>query len=253
MIGVGLDCGSTWTKGAAVSDDGRVLALEVAPSGWDLKAAGLGLLSRLKTDLGEPSPKIAATGYGRARLDEALAVITEISAHALGAEKLRPGVRAVIDVGGQDTKIITVDGGRPVEFVMNDKCAAGAGRFLDMILKRLELGHEALDALPEPAVPVRLNSVCAVFAESEILSLLASGRSRAEALCGAVGALAERTAALAGRLALSTPIVMTGGLSACQRFTRRLQEALKLPVEPLESGFYAGAIGAALTALKQPD
>ena len=265
MIALGIDSGSTWTKGAAVSSTGEILALEFSSSGWDLKAAGISLLETLKDRLGlcgelnpdepgignRPGPLVAATGYGRARLIDAKTIVTEITAHALGAHKLRPGVRTVIDVGGQDTKVIAVKDGKPEEFVMNDKCAAGAGRFLDMILRRLELEASALDSLPEPESPIRLNSVCAVFAESEILSLLASGRSRSEALSGAVRALAERTSAFAGRLSIKAPVVLTGGLSASRRFTERLGESLRLEVEPLERGFYAGAIGAALAALSR--
>jgi predicted CoA-substrate-specific enzyme activase len=249
-MAIGIDSGSTWTKGAVVSGQNEILALSHESSGWDLKAASLALLERLKADCREKISAIAATGYGRARITEADAIVTEISAHALGAERLRPGVRTVIDVGGQDTKVIMVNSGKAEEFVMNDKCAAGAGRFLDMILRRLELGPEALDNLAEPESPVRLNSVCAVFAESEILSLLASGRSRSEALAGAMTSLAERTAALASRLSIKPPVVLTGGLSASRRFSARLGEALGLSVEPLERGFYAGAIGAAITALK---
>jgi predicted CoA-substrate-specific enzyme activase len=254
---LGLDSGSTWTKGAAIDSAGRVLRLERTPSGWDLPGAAKLVLHRLRLALppeAGPLP-VVATGYGRARIPQAGRILTEISAHALGADLLRPGVRTVIDIGGQDTKAIAVEGSAAKEFAMNDKCAAGAGRFLEMVLARLELGLEALDEAEaegeaeggEP--PVKLASVCAVFAESEIMSLLASGAKRQDVLAAAAVSLAERAAALASRLPPKAPAVLTGGLSQSPGFARRLGRALGLEVEPLGLGFYAGAVGAAAAAL----
>jgi predicted CoA-substrate-specific enzyme activase len=248
---VGLDCGSTYSKGLVLDNQGRVLAREYLPSGWNLEAAGSTLLDRLLGQVGRPVIMTAVTGYGRLRLKQADLVITEISCHALGAEMLRPGVRTVIDIGGQDTKVMTVEGGRVRDFLMNDKCAAGTGRFLEMALKRLEMDWSELDMIGDS--PVRLNSVCAVFAESEIMGLLVSGRPRQEIVGGVVASLADRAAALAARARPEAPVVLTGGLSGCPLVGRQLSRVLNLTVEPLKQGFYAGALGAAWSALRRMD
>jgi predicted CoA-substrate-specific enzyme activase len=176
-------------------------------------------------------------------------VITEISCHGRGAEYLRPGVRTVIDIGGQDTKVITLSDGQVNDFLMNDKCAAGTGRFLEMALDRLGLNWADLESKVPFNTDFRLNSVCAVFAESEMMGLLASGHPRELIIGGALASLADRASALAARLKPQAPAVLTGGLSATPLLARYLSAALKLEVEPLELGFYAGALGAAWTLL----
>jgi predicted CoA-substrate-specific enzyme activase len=250
---VGLDCGSTSAKGVVLDHHGAIAARDYLPTGWDLETVTNALLERLLSQTGQKKARIAATGYGRLRLKQADLVITEISCHARGAQYLRPGVKTVIDIGGQDTKVITISDGQVRDFLMNDKCAAGTGRFLEMALKRLEMNWENLGSQPVSDSPIRLNSVCAVFAESEMMGLLASGRPREQIIEGVVASLADKASALAARIKPELPVVLTGGLSGNPFIAKQLSRALNMTVEPLEMGFYAGALGAAWSALKRKE
>lgn len=242
---IGIDCGSTFCKGALYAG-GRIEALAVRPTGWDIAAAGRLVMADLlsgRPDAGPEAP-VAATGYGREKI-AAARTITEITCHARGAEYLAPGVRCVIDIGGQDYKVIAADGGKVSSFQMNDKCAAGSGRFLEMVLGRLELDLPRLDELLARERSVALNSTCAVFAESEIIGLLAQGVSREEILGGVVDSMAAKIAGQAARVGVRAPAALTGGLSASRGISRALSKALGLTVTPTPDGLYAGAIGAA--------
>jgi predicted CoA-substrate-specific enzyme activase len=194
---------------------------------------------------------LAATGYGREQI--AGVTLTEISAHARGAEFLSPGVRTVIDIGGQDGKVISVENGRVRDFQMNDKCAAGCGRFLEMVVKRLEVdaSTEEMEELLAFDKEAPLNSTCAVFAESEIIGLLAAGVSREAILGGAAASMSRRIAALAGRTGVFSPAVITGGLSESPGIRKVLSRILGVELQALPNGIYAGAIGAALFACEQ--
>ncbi|MDR1296424.1 MAG: acyl-CoA dehydratase activase [Deltaproteobacteria bacterium] len=249
MISLGLDCGSSWCKGV-VWDSLAPMPLKTVclPTGWDLPAAVAKVLAVLREDLG-PAP-MASTGYGRALAEGAVLRPTEISCHARGASMLRPGAATVVDVGGQDTKAIAVGDGRALSFQMNDRCAAGTGRFLTMTLDRLGMTLDELDHLEtREAAPIK--SVCAVFAESEMMGLLASGAPRSAIALGVLNSLADKAAALAARLGPGPPVVMTGGLSACRPLAGALSLALGLEVETLGLGRFAGALGAAAMAAEK--
>jgi len=192
---------------------------------------------------------IMATGYGREKIP-ADRTATEITCHARGAEYLAPGSRSVIDIGGQDYKVIETDGGKVLSFLMNDKCAAGSGRFLEMVLSRMELDLAIMDALLDLDKTVTINSTCAVFAESEIIGLLAGGVSREAILGGVVLSMSAKIAGQAARLSLNEPAIMTGGLAASSIMSQALSRSLGLAVKPVINGPYAGAIGAACLALE---
>ncbi len=247
---IGIDCGSTFCKGALYAE-GRVEALALRPTGWDLAETGRLILADLLESRPEPprDPPVVATGYGREKIPAARK-ITEITCHARGAEYLAPGTRCVIDIGGQDYKVIETAGGKVRSFQMNDKCAAGSGRFLEMVLARLGLDLSRLDELLALNRAVTLNSTCVVFAESEIIGLLARGVSREEILGGVVGAMAAKIAGQAARVAVAAPAVLTGGLAVSRGIGRALSQALGQTVEPAVNGLYAGAIGAACLALE---
>ncbi|MDR0377118.1 MAG: acyl-CoA dehydratase activase [Spirochaetaceae bacterium] len=249
----GIDCGSAFCKGALLLN-GNILALASRPTGWNVAETGRRILEELAakgcggTFNGETPAglRLAATGYGRERIPGADLTLTEISAHARGAEFLCPGVRTVIDIGGQDGKVIAVEDGRARDFQMNDKCAAGSGRFLEMVVRRLELDSAMMEELLALGKEAPLNSVCAVFAESEIIGLLAAGVSREEIIGGAVVSLSRRIAALAGRMGVFPPAAMTGGLSGSAGIRAVLSRVLGVELRPVPHGVYAGAIGAAL-------
>jgi predicted CoA-substrate-specific enzyme activase len=264
----GIDCGSSFCKGALLRN-GRILALAHRPTGWNVGECGRLVLEELLAGLMEEGvsgesaatdPRLvtlATTGYGREKIAAAVTqsgmtlsgrTLTEISAHARGAEFLFPGVRTVIDIGGQDGKVIAVENGRVRDFQMNDNCAAGCGRFLEMVVKRLELDAHIMEELLALDKEASLNSTCAVFAESEIIGLLAAGVSRAEILGGAVASMSRRIAALAGRTGVLSPAVITGGLSESPGIRKILSRVLGAELRPVPNGVYAGAIGAALFA-----
>ena len=247
---IGIDCGSTFCKGALYAG-GAVKALALRPTGWDIAETGRRIMAELldgRPDLGPDIP-VVATGYGREKIP-AVRTITEITCHARGAEYLAPGVRCVVDIGGQDYKVIETAGGKVLSFQMNDKCAAGSGRFLEMVLHRLELDLDRMDGLLALDRSITLNSTCVVFAESEIIGLLARGVSREEILGGVVASMATKIAGQAARLKAAPPAVMTGGLSASRGISRALSRSLGQTVEPTADGLYAGAIGAACLALE---
>jgi predicted CoA-substrate-specific enzyme activase len=253
-LALGIDCGSSFCKGVLL-DEGGIKALAVLPTGWDIAESGRRTVEEL-FKLHPSSPQeisslpLIAAGYGREKIEGRSNIVTEIGAHAAGAEFLRPGVRTVIDIGGQDCKIIAVEHGRAKDFQMNDKCAAGSGRFVEMIRQRLNVNPSLMEELLSLDRHIALNSTCVVFAESEIIGLLARGVSREEIMGGVAASLAVRIAALAARLPMAEPAVLSGGLSGSAGFAKALSRTLGLDVRPLEQGAYAGAIGAALGGLR---
>jgi predicted CoA-substrate-specific enzyme activase len=249
---VGLDLGSTYSKGVLINIQGQILAYDFVATGWNVLKAANALLEKLAPP--PQKPVLAATGYGRLKVINADLVLTEISAHAMGAHLLDPHVETVIDIGGQDTKVIKVINGKAREFLMNDKCAAGTGRFLEMALHRLELTLTDLDLMAEDVPQASITSVCAVFAESEMMGLLSEGRPRGEIAKGVAATLADKTAALAARLSpmdLKASTVLTGGLAQSRLMASGLSRALGREVRNLDMGFYAGALGAAWAGLRE--
>lgn len=247
---IGIDCGSTFCKGVLYAE-GQVKALAIRPTGWDISATGRQIMAELLGGGHDLKPDIAvvATGYGREKIP-AGRTVTEITCHARGAEYLVPGTRCVIDIGGQDYKVIGTNGGKVLSFQMNDKCAAGSGRFLEMVLARLELDLTQMDDLLALNRAITLNSTCVVFAESEIIGLLAGGVSREEILGGVVASMATKIASQAARVGVAAPVILTGGLAASRGISQALSRSLGQAVVPAAGGLYAGAIGAACLALE---
>ncbi|GHT61480.1 hypothetical protein FACS1894109_20070 [Spirochaetia bacterium] len=184
-------------------------------------------------------------GWGQERTKS----VTEISAHAKGASYLMPETKTVIDIGGQDCKVIAVENNRAASFQMNDKCAAGTGRFVQMILERFNADIPLMDELLAAGKSIQLNSTCAVFAESEIIGLLAKGHSREEIMGGVALSLAIKISSLAARVGIRPPVILTGGLAESSGIRRSLSQILKAEVQYLPQGLYAGAIGAACMGL----
>ncbi len=178
--------------------------------------------------------------------------VTEISCHGLGARFLAPATRAVIDIGGQDSKVIQLDGdGNLCDFLMNDKCAAGTGRFLEVISRTLGTSIEELDCITENVPPHAISSMCTVFAESEVISLRSAGVAPEAILAGVINAMARRSANFIARLSCEAPILFTGGVSHCQVFSRMLETHQGMPVHTHPDAQFAGAIGAAVIGQRQ--
>ena len=250
MRSVGIDVGSRATK-LVVVDGGRVVLRAVEDTGCDPLAVCRRLLDGIAYDT------LTATGYGRHLFKEhwpAAEVISEITAVARGATSLMPGCRTIVDIGGQDTKAITVDAaGKVRKFVMNDRCAAGTGQFLEMMATALAYTREEFVAAAGRAAHAqRLSSMCTVFAQSEVVSLIARGASKEEMALGVHQAIASRTAALAGGVPVEEPVVFTGGCAHSGCLVSLLSAALKKLLRVPESPQTVAALGCALHGSSLP-
>ena len=249
-ITVGIDSGSTATKGILL-EDGVIQRRFLCPRPFRPAHAIVEAWETLRAGLSE-RPFLTLTGYGRQLVDFADKQVTEISCHGLGARLLAPQTRTVIDIGGQDSKVIQLDdAGNLTDFLMNDKCAAGTGRFLEVISRTLGASVEQLDSITDGIEPHAITSMCTVFAESEVISLRSAGVPPEAILAGVINAMARRSANFIGRLSAQGPLLFTGGVSHCTAFARRLEGHVGMAVQTHPDAQFAGAIGAALIGLRQ--
>jgi len=250
----GIDIGSITAK-AAVMREGVLLGTRVIFTGYSSEAAGRRVFDELLGELGLATTAIGgivATGYGRKSVTFADKAVTEIMCHAAGAHYLDPSVRSLIDIGGQDSKAVVMDEkGRVKNFTMNDKCAAGTGRFLEVMARALEADLDEFGSLSLKAErPAQISSLCTVFAESEVISLIAKGESRENIIAGIHRAIASRVSAMASRIGLTAPVMMTGGVARNAGVVRALEAAIGMPVVVSPHAQVNGAIGAACLAGK---
>jgi predicted CoA-substrate-specific enzyme activase len=255
MISAGIDAGSRTLK-AVLWDDraGRIVARALTDQGIDQAARLERLLTGLFAQAGLPRDavdRIVATGYGRNTIAGAPTTVTEITCHAWGVRHLIPEVRTVIDIGGEDSKLIRLDERAQVQdFAMNDRCAAGTGRFLEVVARRLEVQLDDLGALAAASTaPACISSMCVVFAETEIIGLLAGGARPNDIVAGVQNAIAARVGALAGGR-LTGPVVFTGGGSLVSGMREALSRALEATILPCPEPQMTGALGAALLAAR---
>lgn len=255
---IGVDIGSVAVK-AVLMRDGEWIDRRVAPTGWNPGEAGdeacAELLRRNALDP-EGLGRTVATGYGRNAV-KADGRVTEISCHAMGARYLfrdgdeRCGVRTILDIGGQDSKAIALDrDGNVVNFLMNDKCAAGTGRFLQNMAVMLGCTLEDFSALPD-IEPHAVSSMCTVFAESEVVGLLARGVDKRALSLGLLDSVASRAEGMLRRVGLHEPVAFTGGVSRSRNLVGLLERRLGCAVRVSPDSQFAGALGAALLAQKQ--
>ncbi|MBM4312393.1 MAG: 2-hydroxyglutaryl-CoA dehydratase [Deltaproteobacteria bacterium] len=248
----GIDIGSITAKAAIMKDD-LLLGSRVIFTGYNSEAAGLRVYEELLGELGLDRAevvRIVATGYGRKSVTIADKAVTEIMCHAAGARFLQPSVRSLIDIGGQDSKAVVMDeNGRVTNFAMNDKCAAGTGRFLEVMARALEADLDEFGALSLKAEhPAKISSLCTVFAESEVISLIAKGETRENIIAGIHEAIASRVSAMASRIGLTAPIMMSGGVARNGGVVHALEKAIGCPVVVSPYAQVNGAIGAACLA-----
>jgi (R)-2-hydroxyacyl-CoA dehydratese activating ATPase len=258
IFGAGVDVGSTQTKAVIVDATRAIVARALIPTGANVTRAGESAFLRACEAAGLPRERIGyvvGTGYGRYKVTFGDAQITEITCHARGAHSLFPATRTVIDMGGQDTKAIKVGAdGSVLDFSMNDKCAAGTGRFLSASADVIGVGLDEIGALSLAArAPVRLTSVCTVFVESDIMSYLAQRKSVEDILGGVHKAIATRTMALVRRVGVEEEVTFTGGVSRNVGMVRALEAVLGRRLNVSDDGHYMGALGAALFALERAE
>jgi predicted CoA-substrate-specific enzyme activase len=252
MITVGIDVGSISAKAALIKDN-QLIGSRVILTGYNARNAGENVFNALLDELGIQSDavdRIVATGYGRNSVDLADKAVTEITCHAAGAHFQDPAVRCVIDIGGQDSKAIALDStGRVKDFAMNDKCAAGTGRFLEVMARALEVDLDAFGPMSLKAdQPAAISSLCTVFAESEVISLIARGERRENIIAGIHESIGSRVIAMANRVGIVEPVMMTGGVAKNIGVVRALEKKSGKSIRVFASAQVNGAIGAALMA-----
>lgn len=249
MLGIGIDIGSTATKVAVLNEAGELVRAEVRPTGFSSVEAAEGVRTFLEEGgcLTQPHA-IVATGYGRVAVPYADKVVTEITCHGKGATHLFGEDGVVVDIGGQDTKVIKLKGGKVAKFVMNDKCSAGTGRFLEIMADRLAVSQTDMAQMAREGTPTPISNMCTVFAESEVISLVGKGEPRENIANGVIESVVARVATLVLQTP-GEPYFLTGGLCENDYVVERLGARLGSVIATCPEARYAGAIGAALCAL----
>lgn len=258
LYAAGVDVGSTQTKAILIDGRRAIAARGLVDTGANVSRAaerGFEVLCReAKIDRSQVA-YVVGTGYGRYKVTFGDAQITEITCHARGAHFLFPATRTVIDIGGQDTKAIRVGtAGDVVDFSMNDKCAAGTGRFLSAAAEVLDMRLDEIGPISLKATdPVRLSSVCTVFVESDIMSYLAQDRTPPDILAGVHQSIASRTISLLRRIGMESEYTMTGGVARNVGMVKAIEEKLGSTLNVSPDSHFIGAIGAALFALERAE
>ena len=255
---IGIDIGSTCAKTVVLNEKKELILEFVQPTGWSSVDTAEEIRQKLEfagINLSNESSHCVATGYGRISVPYADKTVTEITCHARGAHFLNPEVRTVIDIGGQDSKVIRLDeNGAVANFVMNDKCAAGTGRFLEMMARTMEMN---LDQMSECGLEfkedITISSMCTVFAESEVVSLIAQNKATDDIVHGLNKAVAVKTAALTRRVGGEEKYMMTGGVSKNKGLVKTLEEKLGTKLVISDKAQLCGALGAALFAADMAD
>ena len=250
----GVDVGSTQTKAVIINEDREIVSRALIDTGANVVLAAENAYKQALNRDGaseEEVEYVIGTGYGRYRVTFGNTQVTEISCHGRGAVHMFPNTRTVVDMGGQDTKAISVNpSGEIVDFCMNDKCAAGTGRFLGAAAAALDIPLDDLGSTAlEHAKSVRISTTCTVFAESEVLSWLGKGKKIEDILWGVHQSIAGRSVGLLRRVGIDEEVTFTGGVTRNIAMIEALEEKLGLKLNVSEDSHYMGALGAALFAM----
>lgn len=251
---IGIDSGSTMCKAVLFCDD-KVLDSYIIKTGWNPRLSATESLEFLlqKNGIVRSEVIISATGYGREAIDFADDIFTEITCHAFGGIQLLPETGGIIDIGGQDSKVIKIANKKVSDFLMNDKCAAGPGRFLSMACETMGIDLQDIDEFVDLSDAIPINSMCTVFAESEIIGLLSMQKERSQIMAGVLQSIAQKIRQMAGKMDFDTecPLLMTGGLSQSKALVSAISEATGLHVITQKQAIFAGAVGACICADKK--
>lgn len=256
MYVMGIDSGSTSTNAVIMNDKREIVAYDVVRTGAKSGESAGRILQEVLDKAGlkrEDIERIVSTGYGRVSIDFADENVTEISCHGKGAHYFNPKIRTILDIGGQDSKGIRLnEEGEVVDFVMNDKCAAGTGRFLEMIARSLEIDIDELGPIAlKSTEDIEITSMCSVFAESEVISLIANNKEKADIANGICNAIAGKACSLMKRVGMEGDYMMTGGVAKNPGVVRALEEKIGAKLYICEEPEIVGATGAAVYALNQ--
>lgn len=252
MYTAGIDIGALTAKSLILGDE-ISLAFTIIPSGSNSKETAEKVMEATLSKAGLSQGDVAftvATGYGRVNVPFADKQVTEISCHAKGAYSLFPTVRTVIDIGGQDSKAIKIGKeGKVMDFAMNDRCAAGTGRFLEVMAKALEVSLEDLGGLSlQSKNKAKISNICTVFAESEVISRISEGAPKVDIIAGIHDAIANRVFGMASRVKIEKDLVMTGGVAKNKGVIKALEEKVGFKILVPEEPQIVGALGAAIIA-----
>ncbi len=253
---LGIDSGSTSTNAVILNKKKEMIGCSVLRTGAKSMESAERILQEVLHDAGlqrEDLDLIVATGNGRVSIPFADYNVTEISCHGKGAHFLNPQVRTILDIGGQDSKAIRLnEKGDVVDFVMNDKCAAGTGRFLEMMARTLEIDIEELGPISLQAKEfIQISSMCSVFAESEVISLIAQNKETADIAAGIHHAIAGKALSLLKRVGIEQRVMMTGGVAKNPGVVKVLEDLLKEKLFLSEQPELVGALGAALFGMER--
>lgn len=247
---IGIDSGSAMCKAALIVDN-KIKFLKMIPSGWNPIKTAKDIVEYicLENNILIDECFIVTTGYGRENIDFRDKSLTEITAHGKGGMFLNKNISGIIDIGGQDSKVIKISNGKVLSFLMNDKCAAGTGRFLEMSCNTLEIPLKNIDFVLKNDDFVPINSMCAVFAESELIGLRSSGVAREKIINGVIRSIASRTLNMLNKIQANQKDVflMTGGLSQSKHIVKTLCNITGYNILTHENSPMAGAIGAAIS------
>lgn len=248
MYYIGIDIGSTAAK-VTVFHKEKMISNFTLATGWSSIETSKSIEEKLSSmGIDVESSKIIATGYGRVSVPYADKTITEITCHGMGTEYLLGESCTIIDIGGQDTKIITLEEGRVLDFTMNDKCAAGTGKFLELMANTLGVSILDLSEMALLGEDISINSMCTVFAESEVISLIGKGTSREDISRGIINSITTRVNSMLHKHGKGDTIYLTGGLCEVSPFVELLSQKVGTKVKTNELARYAGSIGAAILA-----
>ena len=252
---LGIDVGSVTTDAVLLNNKKKIVAFSIVKSGFDHKAAIDKVVNNIciKAQIERKLIKsVVSTGYGRRNVSEANKIVTEISCHARGMHFLAPDIRTVIDIGGQDSKVIRVsEDGYAEAFYMNDKCAAGTGRFLEVMAHAMEIDINDLGTIALTAKRAEpISSICTVFAESEVISKIAEAKPKENIIAGLHQAIVERLMGMIAAIGVKKPVALTGGVAKNQGITNTLSKYLGEEIYRPEEPQIIGALGAAVFAME---
>ena len=251
MYSIGIDSGSVATKGV-LFDGKNIMKKVIIPTGWSPKNASQEVLDKLVENIDKKQvKKVVGTGYGRVSMDFVDKKVTEITCHAKGIHFLNNNVRTILDVGGQDSKVISLDeDGNVSNFIMNDKCAAGTGRFLQVTSTLLGSDVENIDKFAKGSNPQNISSMCTVFAESEIISLLAQDVSKESIAAGILLSIANKSSSMLSKVDITEEVAFTGGVAKSEVLVNMLENIMNKKIFTAEDTQIIGALGAAVIGYK---
>ncbi|MGD0854371.1 MAG: acyl-CoA dehydratase activase [Dehalococcoidia bacterium] len=251
----GIDIGSTMSKAVIVDAAGTMRAYVVGPTGAEHRRRANKVMEDVMQKAGIILDEVAyiiSTGYGRVNVPFADKQVTELTCHARGVSALFPDVKTAIDIGGQDAKVLKIKNGKLTDFLTNEKCAAGTGRFLEVAAETLGLDLNEMGRISlQTNTPVKINSLCTIFAQQEIISRLSEGQPLPDILAGVYIAVTTRVVKLARQLKVEPPVVFTGGVAKNAGMVKAMETVLGMPVLVPEEPLITGALGAAILARDQ--